>query len=103
VTNKPTVALNSTTTLYLRDWYTGINDPVWTLVSGPGTLTTTTTQLSMTENVPIAQYKAPASQPHGGQGIVIQAQSASNPNLQATVMLQINGGGGPGNGSTFFK
>jgi hypothetical protein len=34
---------------------------------------------------------------------VIQAQSASNPNLQATVMLQINGGGGPGNGSTFFK
>jgi hypothetical protein len=30
----------NTLQLYLQDWFTGVNDPTWSVVSGPGTIDT---------------------------------------------------------------
>lgn len=103
VSNKLTVAPGGTITLYLRDWYTGLNDPVWTLVSGPGTITQTTTSISAGETIPIVQYKAPASGTFANQGVVIQAQSLSSPTTKASITLQISGPTGPAVGPVFLK
>ena len=67
--------------LYIRDWYTGVNDPVWSFVSGPGSVTST------------GMYVAPTTAPNGNHCAVVKAVSASTPSISAqqTVCVVIPG------------
>ena len=66
-------------------------------------MTTSTTLLAEGHVVPIVQYKAPATQPAGNQGVVLQAQSISNPAVTAQIVVTISSPLGPSTGSAFFK
>ena len=55
--------------LYVRDVFTGKDDPVWKLVSGPGSVTSE------------GLYVAPATAPPANTCAVVQAQSKSQPSL----------------------
>lgn len=103
VSNKVTVAPSGKINLFLRDWYTGLSDAQWSILSGPGSLVTSNTQLSPTQFVPIATYTAPVTQPPAGTGVVIQAQSASNPSVSAIIAIPISSPGGPSTGAGYFK
>ncbi|HWT39849.1 MAG TPA: hypothetical protein VN081_01055, partial [Dongiaceae bacterium] len=84
-----TVSPGKSVYLYLQDWYTGLNDATWMLLSGAGTLTPTTLQLTPNITMNVAQYTAPSTQPNDNQGVVIQAQSQSNPSVKATFTLRL--------------
>jgi hypothetical protein len=73
--------------LYVVDWYTGLSDAQWSILSGPGTIQNGVDQFG----VPCALYTAPSTQPTPGTGVVIQAQSASNPSITATTHLSFTG------------
>lgn len=94
----PTVSLGKVIALYVQDWYTGLTDPStgiipvdWSLLSGPGTLTTSTVAMTAGQTFPIATYTPPATQPAANTGVVIRATSQSNPAIYATIALQIKG------------
>jgi hypothetical protein len=74
-----TISAGSSLQLYQVDWYTGVSDVQWSIVNGPGSITST------------GLYTAPTTQPAAGTGVVIRAQSASNPSIAATVTLRITG------------
>ena len=74
-----TVAPGGTLQLYVVDWYTGLSDGQWSIVSGPGTISST------------GLYTAPTTQPSAGTAVIIQAQSASNPSVTATATLYMTG------------
>jgi hypothetical protein len=76
-----TIAPGSSLQVYQVDWYTGLSDARWSIVSGPGTISQT------------GLYTAPASQPAAGSGVLIKAQSASNPSIYATASLMFTGPG----------
>ena len=65
---------------YIRDWDTGVNDPVWTINSGAvGTLSST------------GLYVAPTTVPPVGTCDLITATSASNSEITASVNMCIDG------------
>jgi hypothetical protein len=74
-----TVSPGSSLQLYQVDWYTGLSDVQWSIISGPGTISSA------------GLYTAPTTQPAGGAGLVIKAQSASNPAVSATATLRFTG------------
>ncbi len=73
--------------LYVQDWYTGLSDAQWSIVSGPGTIAAGT---DLNGNA-CGIYTPPSTQPSEGVGVTIQAQSASNPLISATVTLYFSG------------
>ncbi len=74
-----TIAPGSTLQLSAVDWYTGFSDAVWSIVNGPGTITST------------GLYTAPIVQPSATTSVVIQVQSASNPAISASTTLYFSG------------
>lgn len=74
-----TIAPGNSLQLYQVDWYTGLSDAQWSIVSGPGGISST------------GLYTAPSSQPAAGSAVLIKAQSASNPSLYATATLLFTG------------
>ena len=60
---------------YVEDWYTGVHDPSYKLMSGPGAIT------------PAGLYTAPTTPPSGDGCALIQAQSLSKPSVKATTKL----------------
>ena len=74
-----TITPGTSLQLYQVDWYTGLSDAQWSIVSGPGSISAT------------GLYTAPAGQPTAGTGVVIKAQSASNPAISATATLRFSG------------
>lgn len=67
--------------LYQVDWYTGLSDVQWSILSGPGSISSA------------GLYTAPSMQPSAGTAVQILAQSASNPSINATVTLFLSGSG----------
>ena len=64
---------------FVTDWYTGVNDPVWSLVSDPtrlASINSSTGVLTMASGTPLAR-----------QPIVVKATSASNSLISATVTI----------------
>ncbi len=96
VSDKPVVAPGRKLALYVQDWYTGLTnpttgvpDPVWSIVSGPGTLTPTTLALTPGQQFPVELYTAPSSSIAGDTPVVVQVQSQSNPAITAQVTLTV--------------
>jgi hypothetical protein len=81
------IAPGSTLNLYQVDWYTGLSDAQWSLVSGPGSIAVGADNLGF----PCAIYTAPTTQPSANSAVVIKAQSASNPAINATAVLRFSG------------
>lgn len=110
LTDKPVVAPGGKVGLYVQDHYTGISspttgitDPAWSIVSGPGSIAPATMALTPGLFYPLEQYTAPAST-IGNQTVTIKAQSQSNPNVSATILLNIVGPTtGPTSQAAFFK
>lgn len=73
--------------IYQVDWYTGLSDAQWSILSGPGTIIGATDK----NGAPCAIYTAPSTQPDAGTAVIIQAQSASNPSVLATTTLYFTG------------
>jgi hypothetical protein len=88
LSDSPIVSVGGKLALYLQDWYTGLNDPVWSIVRGRGTLSPATQQLGPSEAVSVAQYTAPTSS-RDLAPVIIKAKSQSNPSISATRVLYI--------------
>ncbi len=73
--------------IYVQDWYTGLSDVQWSILSGPGSIAAGT---DLNGN-PCGIYTPPWTQPAAGAAVVIQAQSASNPLVSATTALYFTG------------
>jgi hypothetical protein len=73
-----TLPLGSTLKFYVQDWYTGFNDPVWS-IAGPGSIDQT------------GLYTAPRSAANY-LPVLIQAQSASHPQYSASRRVWLTGG-----------
>jgi hypothetical protein len=73
------ISPGSTLQLYAVDWYTGFSDVQWSILSGPGSISSA------------GLYTAPTMQPSAGTAVIIQAQSASNPSISAKATLLLTG------------
>lgn len=73
--------------LYQVDWYTGLSDAQWSIVSGPGSIAAATDAFG----APCALYTAPSMAPAPGSAVVIQAQSVSTPSVSAITTLYFTG------------
>lgn len=96
----PFLSAGSNISLYIQDIGTGLNDPAWSIVSGPGTLTAQTFQFNPQYSMNFEKYTAPVTQPYSNRGVVIKAQSQSNPSVSATITLFITG---TATTASFFK
>ena len=88
----PVIAPGKQLLLYRQDWYTGLNDPVFSIVRGPGSIQSSPVMLQVGQAMPAAVYTAPTTVPYGNDAVFIKAQSQSNPSISATIQVRLYSG-----------
>lgn len=100
LTDAPTIAAGGELLLYIQDYYTGIYDPVFSIVSGPGSITATTVSLRAGQAMPAAIFTASAVTETANRQVIVKATSQSNPNISATLAITVTQPSGTAN---YFK